>query len=357
MHESNIQQVNLYPTYLEVIFDNMLKKGTMESKRLYYHQDRKILEGVRRMVSALIEDPTLDVQCALTNDETSCNRCGNCCRAFPYIPVTLAELYNIACHLGVSIEELREHATTPSDSWCEGDAVLAKTGEGCVFLKREENLGLYTCLIYPVRPHICRKYKPSDFYVCEKSTPKLTRNLKKVVLTRFYAEVNTSLTENKTLPVQILEYSAYSRLRAAVAELMEILVKIDPRDEKYDYEKPGGECKRCGYCCTYFQNVFISPEECHAIAAYLGMDPDLFMREYTYQPATWLATDRVIRKRTEDPQRNTWCVFLKREEEENLFSCTIHQVRPQGCRDYKAGDHCSPKWGLMFKQAPGSQEP
>jgi len=86
-----------------------------------------------------------------------CFRCGLCCRRYQP-PVTLAEAEAIAAALGLEFNTFLERYV--DDSWREpGRLLLDCNHEGaCVFLEEAGPGGLASCLIYPVRPQVCRDW-------------------------------------------------------------------------------------------------------------------------------------------------------------------------------------------------------
>ncbi len=84
-------------------------------------------------------------------------------------------------------------------------------------------------------------------------------------------------------------------------------------------------CKRCGNCCRREGEVVITPLEADAIAAYLGVDFDVFMRDFTALSAD--RRDLVIAGKADRP-----CRFF--EETAEGPQCKIQCVKPRQCRDF-----------------------
>ncbi len=83
-------------------------------------------------------------------------------------------------------------------------------------------------------------------------------------------------------------------------------------------------CLRCGNCCRWSGCVKVTDAEIDAIAAFLGMEPDRFLDEYTD-----LMPDR--RGLTLIEAENGSCIFL---EETDPPGCRIEPVKPAQCRDF-----------------------
>lgn len=79
------------------------------------------------------------------------------------------------------------------------------------------------------------------------------------------------------------------------------------------------ECIQCGRCCTGSGIVWVSPEECAAIADLLDLPRDVLVREYLVECEHGF----VLRSHPD-----TSCVMLRDDR------CTIYQARPLQCRSY-----------------------
>ena len=80
-------------------------------------------------------------------------------------------------------------------------------------------------------------------------------------------------------------------------------------------------CQRCTACCRWPGQVKVSADEIAAIAAFLQLDHDRFIQEFTRlrQQRDGLA---LIDK------ENGECHFLEGN------ACAINEVKPQQCRDF-----------------------
>lgn len=83
-------------------------------------------------------------------------------------------------------------------------------------------------------------------------------------------------------------------------------------------------CERCGNCCKGEGMVKIGKTEAQRIAAHLNLEFDDFLKRFTKRagPGKWWLLDQ--------PGEEQWCTFLTRDEE-GLFSCGIHEVKPDQC--------------------------
>ncbi|NLW86302.1 MAG: YkgJ family cysteine cluster protein [Planctomycetes bacterium] len=88
------------------------------------------------------------------------------------------------------------------------------------------------------------------------------------------------------------------------------------------------ECTGCGGCCAGPAEgyVWVSDEEITAMAAFLGVTPEQFRRQYTR---------RVSRRITLVERRdNHDCIFLGPPDSSGRRGCTVYQVRPSQCRTW-----------------------
>ena len=88
----------------------------------------------------------------------------------------------------------------------------------------------------------------------------------------------------------------------------------------------GFQCRRCGNCCRWPGHVHVNDREIDAIAAMLGMTPELFIEKYTR-----LTEDRRGLSLIENEQGH--CIFLENTEP---ASFRIDENKPQQCRDFPA---------------------
>ena len=86
-------------------------------------------------------------------------------------------------------------------------------------------------------------------------------------------------------------------------------------------------CHRCGVCCERWQPL-VSGEEAARLAAFLGVEVEAFLAEYT---AAYPFDDAVRLLRRE----GRGCVFLGRDEGGRSL-CTVHPARPDTCREWTA---------------------
>ena len=80
-------------------------------------------------------------------------------------------------------------------------------------------------------------------------------------------------------------------------------------------------CQRCTNCCRWPGDVKVSEAEIDAIAAFLGLTPDIFIERHTR-----LRADRRGLSLIDREDRS--CIFLEGQ------SCAINPVKPQQCRDF-----------------------
>jgi len=82
--------------------------------------------------------------------EVDCTACANCCR-HAIVPLSDAEIEEMARHLDATVERVRRLYTAP-DPQVPAARVLRNSEQGCVFL--DGNL----CMIYQARPRACRDF-------------------------------------------------------------------------------------------------------------------------------------------------------------------------------------------------------
>jgi uncharacterized protein len=97
-------------------------------------------------------------------------------------------------------------------------------------------------------------------------------------------------------------------------------------DSLTENDKPFS-CFRCGLCCTRYQ-VLLNPEEAQRIADYLKISVETFRAKYT--DPRWPDFDNFLLC-----HRDGSCVFLRSESNKH-FSCSIHTIRPQACRNWES---------------------
>lgn len=85
-------------------------------------------------------------------------------------------------------------------------------------------------------------------------------------------------------------------------------------------------CFRCGVCCQRWQPL-VSRAEANRLAAYLNVATDDFLARYTRPYPLDEDTHQLL-------ERRGGCIFLRFES--GLASCSVHDARPQPCRDWDA---------------------
>ncbi len=81
-----------------------------------------------------------------------CQRCGECCRNFPFIELSRPEIHKLEELTGLSIDKF----TNPKGEESEGYFLQFKENGDCFFLKK--TAGVYFCGVYEARPEKCRDY-------------------------------------------------------------------------------------------------------------------------------------------------------------------------------------------------------
>lgn len=84
------------------------------------------------------------------------------------------------------------------------------------------------------------------------------------------------------------------------------------------------KCTRCGACCKWPGDVCIDEGEIDAIADYLGMTPEAFVRDYCC-----LRKNRQGLSIMENDEGA--CIMLEHNE------CLINPVKPTQCREFPNG--------------------
>jgi Fe-S-cluster containining protein len=88
------------------------------------------------------------------------------------------------------------------------------------------------------------------------------------------------------------------------------------------------ECFQCGVCCIKWQPL-LSPAELREMAADLGLTLRTFSRRYTRPYPLRRGWRQLVTGETGG------CVFLKADA--GRYLCSVYDLRPQVCRDWKAG--------------------
>lgn len=100
------------------------------------------------------------------------------------------------------------------------------------------------------------------------------------------------------------------------------------------------ECRKCGDCCTGYGGTFVSEKDIQAIADFIGIDRERFVKAYCQ-----LSGDKPLLAQGE----NGKCVFW-----DGL--CTIHPVKPRMCKAWPfiEGVLRHPEnWDIMASVCPG----
>lgn len=89
------------------------------------------------------------------------------------------------------------------------------------------------------------------------------------------------------------------------------------------------ECTQCGNCCTGPPGaVWFEPEEGRALAAALGIDHDVFLRDYARElPEGWSLKEH-------ETEHGYDCIFLDRETIPGKAVCGVYHNRPTQCRTW-----------------------
>ncbi len=88
-------------------------------------------------------------------------------------------------------------------------------------------------------------------------------------------------------------------------------------------------CFRCGVCCMKY-SPRVTVAEAEHIADSFGVSLEMFLEKYVddswFEPGYYLL----------DTHDGT-CIFLAETEDGRVFSCRIHPVRPEACREWQPG--------------------
>jgi len=110
--------------------------------------------------SGYVENITLmDASILLKYQDSLCLKCGECCRRNTPIRVTLRELRAIARYMNTSLEKLLAGFRLKA----RRDGLFDMEGKPCPFLRGN------ICMIYPVRPDVCREF-PAGFILYQIKT-------------------------------------------------------------------------------------------------------------------------------------------------------------------------------------------
>jgi Fe-S-cluster containining protein len=106
-------------------------------------------------------------------------------------------------------------------------------------------------------------------------------------------------------------------------------------------------CTQCGKCCTGAPGfVWISEDECDAMAQRLGLEPVAFRRRYT----------RLVHRKGQQfrslvEQANHDCIFWRKG-----VGCTVYEQRPQQCRTWpfwRSTMRSQEDWDAEAEECPG----
>ena len=94
-------------------------------------------------------------------------------------------------------------------------------------------------------------------------------------------------------------------------------------------KREGIPCFRCGVCCMKYSPKVTAAEAEH-IAESLGVSLETFLERYVddswFEPGFYLL----------DTQDSA-CIFLAETEDKRIYSCRVHSLRPQVCREWQPG--------------------
>jgi Fe-S-cluster containining protein len=98
--------------------------------------------------------------------------------------------------------------------------------------------------------------------------------------------------------------------------------------EPQNRQSGNSPCLRCGTCCSKFQ-ALLDIHEVEQVASGLGISNDAFISKYT--DPRWGGTQSVLLRHQDGA-----CIFLVRERETNLTSCSINSFKPRDCEAWAA---------------------
>lgn len=89
----------------------------------------------------------------------TCQKCGICCRDFPFVEVTDTEMKALEKFTKLK----REEFTDPKGpTYASGHFLKTKPNGDCLFLK--VNNGFFSCGVYDARAGICRNYPVNEHH-------------------------------------------------------------------------------------------------------------------------------------------------------------------------------------------------
>ncbi|MFC2008491.1 YkgJ family cysteine cluster protein [Chloroflexota bacterium] len=103
----------------------------------------------------------------------------------------------------------------------------------------------------------------------------------------------------------------------------------NPADLEAEAEALSFDCILCGICCSIYQ-VRITREEAATLADHISMEfydwVGRFCDPRWHDSCSYLVC-----------HEGGHCVFLKRGDDRRTALCSVYDVRPSSCRDWKAG--------------------
>lgn len=93
---------------------------------------------------------------------TTCRRCAECCRNYPYVRLSLDEIRKLEKLTGLPFYIFSSRVDEAGEAYY----LNFKDNGDCFFLN--ENNGNYSCSVYELRSEICKNYPsmPSENAVC-----------------------------------------------------------------------------------------------------------------------------------------------------------------------------------------------
>ena len=101
------------------------------------------------------------------------------------------------------------------------------------------------------------------------------------------------------------------------------------------------ECQQCGECCKGYGGTYITEKDVQAIADYIKVSPEVFVRDYCQKSG-----NRLVLAVGDDD----YCMFRKDK------LCGIHPVKPRMCRAWPYIQNvvrAPENWKAMANSCPG----
>lgn len=144
------------------------------------------------------------------------------------------------------------------------------------------------------------------------------------------------LKDNNTYSMQIV-YANNETILQKVRAVVEGIASYPSLKIQSLFYGKNPECLQCGNCCRYY-TVHVTPSDIKRLAEHLEMSVEQFVEEYTYSSGlTWNKDDRALKKVSAGEGDRKACVFLRKEEGNHKFYCSVHEVKPDVCRSFKPG--------------------